>query len=92
MSIRKKIQAARRIWDNQKHQRAGTTTDRDLPEYTRAVNEIIAMGYTPAQAREASTRYFEAANETTGGPNVDYFLNMVRVAGLVSPPDQQNKT
>lgn len=80
--------ALRRISAHQKHRHQGTTTDRDLPDYERVVTAITDLGYTPVQAREAATRYFEAANETAGGPNPDYFINMVRVAGLAPPPDQ----
>ena len=80
------LRAASRIRKHQQHQAAGTTTDRDLPDYDRIVNAIIGMGYTPARARQAAAQYLEAANETLGGPNVEHFLNMVRIAGLVEPP------
>lgn len=75
-----------RVTKHEYRKRSGTSIDYDLDQYDQAVARIVDLGYTPAQAREATTRYLDAANETLGGPNLPHFLNMVEVVGLVPPP------
>ena len=81
-NLRRKAELARRA--------ASYATRKDTPEFAAeqetaradAIEQIMKLGYTQAQAALAVQAYAEAAAETRTGPDWPGFLQLARIYGL----------